>query len=185
MSYNLKILIPKDEAILVPGKIEQFKKDAINKAVARAVTLKLAGSGDELDVRPLQNIRDFATALDQWNTAALAVVGTAYSVFQAVAAPAIPANKLIVFYGVGIETIPLPASLLTFRRAAIAGNIMAQFDLEQLVNCQTQEGYFSEPIVIEPQTTFACQVTARIAGGAARVQLMGFAVERKGETITA
>lgn len=137
-----------------------------------------------LDVREFQPILDAGAALDQWNTAALAVVGTAYSMFQAIAAPALAANKVVVFYRVGIETAPSPVSRVIFRSGGAAGNILALFDLEQLVHALSTEGYFSEPVVIDPNTTFAVQVLARIATGVlARVQLGNFVVEPAGQVI--
>jgi hypothetical protein len=137
-----------------------------------------------LDVRDFQNILDAGTALDQWNTAALAVVGTNYSVFQAVAAPTLGNNKLAVFYNISIETIPLPISRVTFRSGGATGNTVAVFDLEQLAEQERLQGYFTEPVVIDPTITFAIQTLCRIAtGAAARVQLGSFVVEPAGQTI--
>ncbi|MDD4986974.1 MAG: hypothetical protein PHQ43_14595 [Dehalococcoidales bacterium] len=137
-----------------------------------------------IDVREFQPILDAGTALDQWNTAALAVVGTAYSCFQAIAAPVMAANRLAVFYKVGIETVPLPVSRLIFRSGGAAGNIIGEFDLEQLVNRLETDGYLSEPVVIDPTGTFAAQVLCRIATGVlARVQLGGLIFEPAGSTI--
>jgi len=137
-----------------------------------------------LDIREMQPILDAVTVLDQWNTAALAVVGAAYSVFQAVPAPANPNNRIIVFYKVGIETPAGPVSRLLFRSGGAAGNTLAVFDLEQILNSLVVEGYFSEPVVIDPAITYAVQVLARIATGLlARVQLGNFVIEPNGQTI--
>lgn len=138
-----------------------------------------------IDIREMQVLVDIpAIVLDQWNTAALAVVGTAYSVFQAVAAPVLAANRLAVFYKVGIETVPLPVSRLTFRSGGAVGNIIGMFDLEQLVNRLETDGYFSEPVIIDPTATYAVQVTCRVATGAiARVQLGCFVFEPAGTVI--
>ena len=140
-----------------------------------------------LDVKNLElSVVDLvaAPALDQWLTAALAVVGTAYSCFQAVAAPQLVNNKLAVFWGVHIETIPQPVSRLTIRRGGAVGNIIGQFDMEPLAVKDTLEGIFSEPVVIEPNEIFAIQVLCRIlTGAAARVQLDNFVFERSGRTV--
>lgn len=178
MSY----IIPKDELTLTD--MRAFRDAAINAGIARAVALKIASTPKELTVRCFENIFDAATALEQWNTAALAAVGTAYSCFQAVAAPTLAANKLAVFYKVGVETVPIPVSLLTFRSGGAAGNITSEFDLEQLINGEVTEGYFSEVQVIDPQRQFAIQVTCRIATAAlARIQLGGFIIEPVGQRI--
>ena len=73
------------------------------------------GPPKSLDIREVQPLLDAGTALDRWQTAAMAVVGTAYSCFQAIPAPVNPANRVIVFYKVGIETAPSPVSRLIFR----------------------------------------------------------------------
>lgn len=175
-------LIPKDELSITDQK--NFRTAAVNAAIARAVDLKIASSSRELSVRPFECILDAGAALDQWNTAALAVVGTAYSVFQAVAAPTLAANKLAVFFKVGIETAPSPVSLLTFRSGGAAGNIIAEVDTEQIINGLTPEGYFSECIVIDPTRMFAIQVLARIATGVlARIQMGAFVVEPAGQRV--
>lgn len=180
MSY----IIPKDELTLTDMKA--FREMAINAGIARAVALKIASTPKELVVRSFENIFDAgqAAANDFWQTAALAVVGTAYSCFGAVAAPTLAPNKLAVFYKVGIETVPIPVSLLTFRSGGALGNITSEFDLEQLINGWVTEGYFSEVQVIDPQRQFAVQVTCRIATGAlARIQLGAFIIEPIGQRI--
>jgi len=135
-------------------------------------------------VREFQPILDAGTVLDQWNTAALAVVGTAYSALQAIAAPANATNKVLVFYKTGVETAPMPVSRLQFRQGGAAGNIMGIFDLEQIINHQNVEGYFSEPVVVGPAITYAIQVLARIATGVlARVQVGSFVIEPAGQVV--
>lgn len=133
------------------------------------------------DVLEAQPIADFGSALDQWNTAALVAVGIAYSCHQAVGAPVMAANRLAVYYKVGIETVALPVSRLIFRQNAVAGNIVAEFDLEQLVNRLETDGWFSEPVVIDPNQAHAVQVLCRIATGVlARVQLGCYIIEPGG-----
>ena len=177
----MSFLIAKDELTLTD--MRNFRAAAEEAGVARAMQ-KLTRTRDELLVRSFENILDAGAALDQWNTAALAVVGTAYSVFQAVAAFALANNKVVVFYKVGVETLPFPVSLLTFRKGGAAGNIKAEFDLEQLVNGNTLEGYFSEPVVYDPTDLIAVQVLSRIATGVlARVQLGAWIVEPVGQRI--
>jgi hypothetical protein len=112
-----------------------------------------------------------ATALDSWLTAALAVVGTFYTCFQAIVSPQLPADKLLVCYGVSVESasVPQPVSRLLFRRGGAAGNIVAQFDMEQQLVRQDIDAFFSEPVVFNPQETFAIQVRARVATAAAEI----------------
>ena len=94
------------------------------------------------------------------------------------------ANRLGVIYKVGVQTAPPPVSRLTFRSGGALGNIIGIFDLEQLANRTESEGYFSEPIIIDPNITYAMQVTGLIATGAlARVQLGFLIFEPAGQTI--
>lgn len=177
MSY----IIPKDECTL--SDMKSFRDRALSAGISRAAT-KLGVSPSELCARQFLNVLDAGTALEQWRTAALAVVGTAYSCFQAVAAPTLANNKLLVLYGVALEEVPVPVSRLTIRSGGAAGNIMAEYDLEQIINSLTLEGYFNEPICIDPTQIFAVQVTARIATGLfTRVQFRNFLIEPIGQTI--
>lgn len=156
-----------------------------NLSFASAESLIKTGQWpDSLDCREAQPILDFGCALDQWNTAALVAVGLAYSALQAVAAPVLAANRIAVFYKIGVETVPMPISRVVIRSGGAAGNIIGVFDTEQLINHQQWVGFFSEPVVIDPSATFAVQVLARIATGLlADVQLGCLIFEPAGTTI--
>lgn len=189
MALTRQYLIPTESMTLTDQR--EYRQKALIALVERAVDKKI---GDETDLarvqrnedpvslrlREWQNILDAVAALDQWNTAALAAVGIAYSVFQAVAAPVMNAARMAVFYKVSIETVPVPVSRLLFRDGGALGDIIGQFDLEPLAVHDPIEGFFSEPVVIDPSQTFAAQVLARTATGVlARVQLGSFVAERR------
>jgi hypothetical protein len=178
MSY----LIPADQLTL--SDIKGFKQSAQAAAFAR-VQAKMGMAVNEQQLRQWLNMLDAAPApLEQWNTAALAVIGTPYSVFQNQATVTLPANKLAVFWGVSIETIPLPVSRLQFRSGAAAGNLLADYDLEPLADAQNVVGFFNQAVVMDPQFTFACNVICRIATGAVgRVKLLNYVFEPIGQTI--
>lgn len=138
----------------------------------------------ELATGPALNDLAVATALDEMVTAPLAAVGGAVSCFQAVAAPQLLVGRLCVFYGVSIETVPIPVSYLLFRKGGVAGNIQARFDLQTQDTRLAYDALFSEPIVYDPQDVFAVQVICKIATGvAARVHLHNFLFEPAGTTI--
>ena len=183
MSYNLQILIPKDDITLT--KREAFRQMAIDKGVARAIQMGIAPAEDQLDVRPFLPLLDAVAVIDRWlSNPLIAPVGGDISIFNGAAVVVMPATRLVVWYKVGIETTPVPVSELVFRTNAIAGSIMRQFDLEQIINADTMEGYFSNPIIWEPSRTYAAQVRVRIATGiGGAVQLGGFVIEPKGNTI--
>jgi hypothetical protein len=139
----------------------------------------------QLDVLDFHNLLHAGTALDQWNTPALAAAGTEYSLFQAVPVPAaaLRLNKIVVFYGVTVETVPNPISKIVFRRNAAAGILQAEFDVEPLAVMERIMGFFSEPVVWDNNTLYVANAMARIATGVlARVQLMNFVFEPAGVT---
>lgn len=169
-------VIPTDELTLTD--IRNFREGAVEAGLRRAVDLKIVSSKSELRHRVAQNIADFGTALDQWNTPALAAVGTLYSVFQAIPTPTLANNRVAVFYKVGVETAPIPVSLLWFQVGAAAGTTKDVVDLEQLAVKLAPDGYLSEPVVYDPQQVLNIRVVCRIATGLlARVILGCFIIE--------
>lgn len=124
------------------------------------------------------------TALDDWLTAALAVVGVFYSCLQAVAAPQLNAGKLLVCWGVSIGQAPIPVSKLRFRKGGAAANIVAEFDLQELETKQETSGFFAEPVIYDPQDMFAIQARASIATMvAARVYIRNFGFSTPTRTV--
>jgi hypothetical protein len=136
----------------------------------------------ELATGPAAVRTDFVvpTALAESLTAALAVVDTWYSCYQAVAAPQLLNGKLLVIWGVSIETVPIPVSYLQFLRGT---NVQAVFDLQTQNTRLSYNAFFSEPVVFDPQDVFAAQVLCRIIGPAARVHLHNFLFEKAGDVI--
>jgi hypothetical protein len=176
-------IIPKDECTLTDMK--NFREAAMAAGIKRCA-VKLGQKPNELTTLQLSNVIDIGTANEQWNTQALAALNLPYSVFQAAGVPAgsitLANNRLIVFYGISIETAPCPVSRLVIRSGGIAGNIIADYDLEQIVNSDTLEGYFDQPVCIDPTQTFAVMVICRIATGAfARIQLKNWLIIPAGQ----
>lgn len=127
-----------------------------------------------------------ATALDSWLTAPLVAVGLFYTCFQAVVAPQLVQGKLMVCYGVSVDSaaVPLPVSRLMFRRGGAAGNIRAQFDMEPMMVRLEVDAFLSEPVVVDPQEIFAIQVRCRNATGVAEiVHIHNFVFESSGLVI--
>lgn len=140
-----------------------------------------------IDQRELAPLTDFvaAAAQDSWLTVALAV-GGAVSALNALAAYTFPAGRLMVCYGVSVESpiVPMPVSRLLFRKGGAAGNIMAQFDMEEMGVRWEPDAFFSEPVVLDPQEAFAIQVLGRaIVAGGARVHVHNFLFESAGLTV--
>jgi len=137
-----------------------------------------------IDQRELAPLTDFvaAAAQDSWLTVALAVGGVV-SALNALAAYTLLVGKLMVCYGVSVESpiVPMPVSRLIFRRGGAAGNIQAQFDMEPMGVEMEADALFSEPVVIDPQDLFAIQVLGRaVVAGGARVHVHNFLFESAG-----
>ncbi len=138
----------------------------------------------ELVTGPARTDFVVATALDTMVTAPLAVIGAPYSCFQAVAAPQLLINRLVVFWGVAINTVPLPVSWLIFRTGGALGNVEAMFDLQSQETRLEYDAFMSEPVVYDPQEVFAVQVIASIAtGAAAQVRVHSFLFGPAGQTV--
>ncbi len=140
-----------------------------------------------IDQRELAPLTDFvlAAAQDSWLTVALAVGGVV-SALNALAAYTLLVGKLMVCYGVSVESavVPMPISRLIFRRGGVGGNIQAQFDMEPMGIRMEPDAFFSEPVVIDPQDLFAIQVLGRaIVAGGARVHVHNFLFESGGLVI--
>ena len=156
----------------------------------RSALIKWLAGGNwprNLDAREFQPNLDAATgaALDFWNTAALAAIGTEYSCLgaTAIAAAANRIKKIVVFYSVQIITSPLPVNRLLFRRNNATGLLQAEFDLEQLATMQRVAGFFSEPVVWDNNTAYAINALCSIATGvAAKVILGNILLEPAGTT---
>jgi len=145
--------------------------------------LKQGNTPKSIDVREPQPTLDFACTIDDWQTPALAAVNTFYTIFNGVVAPTLNAVRIAVWYGVAVETAAFPVSRLTWRTGGAAGNIIAEFDLEQLINRLESIGFFSEPVIFDPTLPYSGTVRCRIATALlSRVQPMGFIVEPAGTT---
>jgi hypothetical protein len=159
----------------------------LNQRQARIDTitdwLQKGNTPQSIDVREPQPAGDFACTVDDWQTPALAAVNTFYTIFNGTATPTLNAVRCAVWYGVAVETAGFPVSRLTWRKTGAAGNIIAEFDLEQLINRLENIGYFSEPVIFEPTLPYSGTVRCRIITGAiCRVQPMGFLFEPAGTT---
>jgi hypothetical protein len=138
----------------------------------------------ELVTGPLRTDLTAATTLDEMITAALAAVGTPYTCFQNLVSPQLLVNRLVVFYGLSIETAPIPISHLIFRKGGAAGNVVALFDTQPQNTRLAYDTFFSEPVVFDPQDVFAVQAVCRIiTAPGCRLHLHNFLFGPAGQTL--
>jgi len=176
---TIATLIPSNDLSLT--RREALRLGAVD-AAERMARDRVSSIG-EFIARPPQLIADFGCALDQWNTAALAVVGTAVSVFQAVVAPPVGLRQVVVWYKVSLEGANV--SFLIFQEGAAGRTTFSVVNLEELYSKLETEGYFSEPIVYPPGSVMRITVIPRIATGVIeRVTLGGYIIEPSGPQIS-
>jgi len=143
--------------------------------------LQAGNTPESIDIREPQPFIDFGCTVDDWQTPVLAAVNTYYTIFNGVVTPTLNAVRIAVWYGVAVETAGFPVSRLQWRNTSAAGNVIAEFDLEQLINRLESIGFFSEPVLFDPTLPYSGTVRCRIATGLiSRVQPMGFIAEPSG-----
>jgi hypothetical protein len=170
----------------VPGLSNLSPSDKVSRVQTIKSFISTGKWPRSIDQRQLAPLTDLVapTALDDWLTAALAVVGTFYGCTQAIAAPQLLQSKLMVCYGISVGTVPVPVSRLMFRKNGATGNILAQFELQELEAADSATAFFSEPVIIDPQDIFAIQVRASIAtGAAARINILNYLFENAGQVV--
>jgi len=179
---NIEGDIPGLQGIPLANKAARVKliKDYIDSG-------KWPKSIDQRELRPgpAADLGATATAIDSWLTGALAVVGTAYGCFQGPALTAVQlvAGKLLVCYGVSIDSaaVPLPVSRLTFLKGT---NVQGIFDMEPLMIRWEVDAFLSEPMVFDPQEAFSIDVRCRNATRVAEiVHIHNFLFESAGQVI--
>jgi len=161
------------------------KADRVEAIIAYIKTGAWPKTIDQRELAPLTDLV-VATALDMWLTAVLAApVGTPYTCFQAVASPQLITGKLMVCYGVSVESavVPMPVSRLIFRKGGVGGNIQAQFDMEPMGIRLETDAFFSEPVIIDPNDVFAIQVINRAVAPATPVHIHNFLYEVSGTVV--
>ncbi len=142
-----------------------------------------------LIVRNADNVVDFGCGVGGWLTMPLVAVGALYSVFAtavpAALQPVLAVNRLAIFYNVDLEFGPPNVDQVAFREGVVAGTTYAMFDLEAIVNKQVMEGYFTEPVVYDPQRVLNIVARSRILTNAQeRVHLGCFIIEPTGPVIS-
>lgn len=173
----------------IPGLegISEADKDARVRHITKLIaTGAWPNSVDqrELVTGPARTDLAVATTVDAMITVGLAAVGTPYTCFQNVVSPQLLVNRLVVFWGISIETAPNPMTHIIFRKGGAGGNVEAIFDLQTQNTRLAYDAYFSEPIVFDPQEVFAVNVLSRVATGVlADLHLHNFLFGPAGQTI--
>lgn len=186
---QLSFIRPTEELENDPGKIAILIRQAIDLGTNRAIAAKAIVSKEQSKVREVDPVVDFGAGVGGWITMPLNAVGTQYSCIctavPVALTPQLANNRVAVFYKVSVETAGFPVSQLSFREGAVATTTLAVFDLEGLASTLKADGYFTEPVIYDPQKVLNIVVTARIATTVfARVRLGCFIIEPGGSVIS-
>jgi hypothetical protein len=125
-----------------------------------------------------------ALGLAGWLSMPMALPATMYSLFATVVpgavAPVVPNNQAWVFFGVHVLTLNDPITVLQFLTGRAPGIPKATFDVEKLYDRLETSGYFTQPVVYEPQEICTVNIRSRVAtvGVGARVVLDCVIIER-------
>jgi hypothetical protein len=183
MTSAYKYIIPADD--ITEADKATMRRKAIDAAMARAIETRVVVKENEALVRSPEPVTDFGMAVGGWLAPAFAAIGTLVTVFNAVAAPQLANNRVVVWYGMFAETIPLGAYRLDFREGAAGGSTYAIFELDELGAALQTRAYFSEPVWYDPQRVMLIQWAPRaVIGAGQRMGLLGFIIEPKGPTVS-
>jgi hypothetical protein len=131
-----------------------------------------------------------AVGLAGWLSMPLVAVAGLYSLFAnnvpAALVPQVPNNQCWVFYGISVLLADAAGETVTYIQfgVGLANNRRGQFDTEGLYAGLSTSGYFSQPVVYDPQEYANVQIRARFATGVgARVRLATFIAEPIQQTV--
>jgi hypothetical protein len=151
MSY----IVPTNELTL--SDIKAFRSAAVEAGIARALSLGLARSRDELVVRHALPFTDFPNGwtIEQYRNPAIAAAGWG-SVFDAGAlplfAPTLANSKVAVFYKFADYDANPTITGLRFRVGGTGATTKASFHLQLVTGAKLEpDVYFTEPVIYDPQ----------------------------------
>lgn len=175
-------LIPIGDLSLDDRKSLRSNSDEVLKSAA--LRLAIRDRLDDLIIRDTLPLTDLGlAATDDWLVAGAGVASTElqYTSF------AVPIDRCIVFFGLGVETAPPGISRVRLTLGAASSQVRGEFQIEQLYSRLESAGYFSESILFTRQETTRIMVMPRIAFAANSQRLHFFArtIEPIGTTVSA
>lgn len=177
--FGTSWLVPWEPMTLT--KIETYKMEAINIAIDRAIRLALATDERGLMVRTFRAFADLGVGTvneDEWgfNLAAGLNAGQINI--------AVPANQIMVFYGIDDYDANPVATLVTFRTALIGGTTKMQVDLQTCRGFTYCAGMLSEPIVYDRLDQVVVDIQSDAAHAPEMILFMGYVVTPRGAVVS-
>jgi len=182
--YGTSFLVPQETMTLT--EIRNYKEAAIKAGVDRmgpSPGLGIVTTPDDLTVRIIRAQADLAVTgstvgEDQWAwTLAAGINAGLVNVL-------LPANQLVVFYGVDDYDANPVATLMTFGTAATGGVTKMIVDLQECRGFTYCAGMFSEPVVYDPQQRIYITVESDAIHAPEFIKLLGYLIEPSGTTLS-
>jgi len=179
--YGTSFLVPMETMTLTD--IKSYKQAAIAAGVTHMLRLALTTTDANLVVRDIRAFADLAVGTvneDEWGlnlAAAGANVG-------AITSAALPANRIIVFYGIDdYDTAPM-ATLVTFRTALLGGTTKMLVDLQNCRGFTYCAGMLSEPVVYDPSELVIVDIAADAIHAPEYIKFLGYVIEPRGMVVS-
>ena len=189
MSY----IIPTNELTL--SDMRQFRAEAVEAGIVRALALGLARTRGELVVRSALPLTDFGAPALGWNLERYqgpAIVAAGWgSVFNTGAlplfAPTLANSKVAVFFKFADYSIAPAITGIRFRVGGTGATTKASFFLQLETGAKLEpDVYFSEPVVYDPQDVVFIEAyyAVPVAVLAEQFAFGAFVIERLGANIS-
>jgi hypothetical protein len=157
----------------IDNRAEALKQKLINIALAR----KIATSPDELAVRDILPVEDLGYSNEYWCSAILPTGS-----FQTAVSKRVEDNKVIGFYGVANLYLETRTTELRLRIGPNGSKIINIYELQPLQHKGDEVGLFDEDIIYKNGEFMTIDLYL-IETGVSSVELLGYVVEPKGETV--
>ena len=177
--YGLSYIVPWE--ILTATKIEQYKVDARQGGIDRALELKIATDEAGLAARTPRAQADvgIGTVLeDEW------AFNLAAGNNAAIINVAIPLNEIWVWYGIDQWDANPQATLVTFRTAAVGGTTKMQVDLQDCRGFTFCAGMLAEPVVYDRSERMVIDIQSDAAHVPEYIKFMGFIITTRGTVLS-
>lgn len=158
-----------------------FRENALGELLHRAINVRHIGADEkEIVVRDILPQIDLGIGNDEWLTGAY----VAYAAAAAYVNVALPADTMLVIYGVFCESAVLSFSVVYFRAGPGGATTRAMCQLESLYTKLESDGYLGKGVLWDPLETVWIGLYARLAVVTERLGFRGAIAEPVGTTVS-
>lgn len=178
--YGTSFLVPWEAMTLTD--IKGYKSEAIRVGVERMLQLKLVTTPDDLTVRSFRANADLGVGTggqDEW-AIALPLLGLNVGVISQL----LPANQIVVFYGIDDYDANPVATLVMFFTAIAGGTTKMIVDLQDCRGFTYCAGMLSEPVVYDPQQLVYVSMETDVIHATEFIKFMGYIIEPRGTVVS-